>query len=95
MSRGKRILEQMRFTQEVPPEASPGLSIVEMLGDSRVLIEKHMGMQGYSENEICVKVKKGILAVCGASLTLAKMSKDQLVITGRIECIRFISRGGK
>lgn len=75
------------------PEAMPGVPLVEIVGQRRVLIEKHCGVMAYSSVEICAKVKYGLVCVCGNSLQLAKMTKEQLVIIGQIEQIKLI--GGK
>lgn len=65
----------------------PGLPIVELAGDRRVLIENHIGVIEYGTERICVKVKYGQLSVCGYGMELAKMTKEQLVITGKIGSI--------
>jgi sporulation protein YqfC len=65
----------------------PGLPIIEMVGDRRLLIENHNGVTGYSDTDIYVRVKYGELRVSGDCLSLSYMSKCQLVITGCIHSI--------
>jgi len=74
-------------------EAVPGVPLVEIVSRHRVLIENHRGVMAYSSVEICAKVKYGLVCVCGKELQLARMTKEQLVITGIIEQIRLM--GGK
>ena len=62
-------------------------TIVEILGDRRILIENHRGVVTYSKEKILVKVKYGTVSVCGRNLELTSMTKDQLVIFGNIQCI--------
>lgn len=84
--RGKwkdRISRQMELSQE----PMPGLPLVEISGQCRVLIENHRGVSGYGREQICVRVQYGEIAVRGCGLELAKMSREQLVITGQIDCI--------
>ena len=70
-----------------------GVPIVELAGDRRVLIENHRGVIEYGAKQICVKVKCGSLCICGQNMELAKMTGEQLVITGMIESVTIRRRG--
>lgn len=72
---------------DLPGESLPGQVLVEISGDNRVLIEHHCGVREYSRERIGVKVKYGMLQVCGNCLELRCMTREQLVISGRIDCI--------
>ena len=61
--------------------------IVELAGDRRVLIENHLGVITYGKEKIIVKVKYGAVCICGCSLELTHMTKEQLVIFGTIQSI--------
>lgn len=84
------------FTEgaDLPGEPNPMQPLVELAGDRRVLIENHRGVTQYGREKICVKVKFGQVAVCGCGLELARMTKEQLVISGRIDSVSLIRRGG-
>ena len=69
-------------------EVLPGTILVEIVGDRRVLIENHGGIKVYSCNEITVASKNGVLCVTGQDLTIARMTKEQLVITGKIDGVQ-------
>ena len=73
-------------------EPLPSLPILELAGDRRLLIENHQGVSAYSREMICVKVKYGLIHVCGCGLELVRMSREQLVIRGRIDGIKLIRR---
>ena len=77
----------------LPGEAIPGKPLVEIAGDSRVLIEGHRGVREYSRERICVKVSYGQVLVCGSCLQLRCMSKERLVICGRIESVTLGRKG--
>ena len=74
-------------------ETPPGLPLVEVVGEGRVLIENHMGVNAYEDCQIRVKVKFGQIVVCGRSLTLCRMTKDQLLISGSIDSVTLCRRG--
>lgn len=87
------ILDKMTDGADLTGEPIPGQTIVELGGDRRVLIENHFGITQYSTDRICVKVKYGQVAVCGYGLELTRMTKEQLVISGRIDGVTLIRRG--
>ena len=87
------ILQRLADGMDLPGEPLPGQSIVEIAGDRRVLIEHHSGVTQYSREKICVKVKNGQVAVCGCGLELTQMTREQLVISGRIDCVTLLRRG--
>ncbi len=78
---------------DLSAEPLPGVPVVELAGACRALIEGHQGVTEYSGEEICVKVRYGMVAVCGCNLELTRMTKEQLVISGRIDCVKLVRRG--
>ncbi len=91
MGKGRSFLE--RLAEEAELDTVPGLPIVEISGQNRVLIENHFGVKAYSRESILVKVKYGCVTVCGCGLELARMTKEQLVIRGRIDGVTLQRRG--
>lgn len=87
MKRKGNFLDTVALGVELPSETAPGVPLVEMLGDRRVLIENHRGVVQYGCNEICVKVSYGQICVTGYCLALVRMTKHQLVISGQIDCL--------
>lgn len=73
-------------------EPLPGMPIVEIAGECRVLIERHGGVTEYSRERISVKVRYGTVTVCGCGLELTRMTKEQLVISGRIDSVQLQRR---
>lgn len=94
MKQSKKLLERMVFAAELPSEALPGVPLVELAGNQRVLIENHHGVIAYGCREIRVKVSYGQVCICGSNLELARMTREQLVITGQIDGVTLL-RGRK
>lgn len=92
MKNAKNLLERMTFAADLPGESIPGTPLVELAGNRRVLIEHHHGVTEYGCGEIRVKVSYGQVCICGSGLELARMTKEQLVITGSIDAITLIKR---
>ncbi len=92
MKKDKGFLERLTEGTELLSEPLPGQPIVEIAGDRRVVIENHGGVTQYSREKIGVKVKFGTVCVCGCGLELVRMSRDQLIIVGRIDSVHLIRR---
>lgn len=86
-------LDRLGESLDLPGENSPGQTIVEFAGDKRVLVERHGGVIAYDREQICIKVNFGILQIQGCQLELAHMTKDQLIIFGRIDSVTLCRRG--
>ena len=61
--------------------------LVELYGSRRILIENHCGVREYTDNLICVNVNCGQVCIGGYGLNLALLSRDRLVICGKIETV--------
>lgn len=94
MKRQNGIWERLACLADLKEETQPGIPLAELVGEHRILIENHCGVSAYSENEICISVSYGHIIVFGERLELANISKERLVITGSIDCIR-IQKGRK
>lgn len=93
MKRGHRILNRIVEEADLPGEILPGLPVVEIAGERRVLVENHMGVMEYSQGRIGIKVKYGMVVICGSCMTLTRMTKEQLVVSGKIDGVSLIRRG--
>lgn len=87
MGRGRFLIDRLTEEAELTEQPLPGQPIVEIAGDRRVLIENHFGVKEYGTQRITVKVKYGCVCICGCGLELMRMTKEQLVICGRIDCV--------
>ena len=93
MGKRRNLWDRLTETTEMPGEVLPGQSVLELLGDKRILIERHGGVIQYSPEKIGIKLKFGTVCVCGCSLELIHMTQGQLVIQGRIDAITLHRRG--
>lgn len=87
MRRYEKLLEKAIIAADLPGEPTPGQPLVEISGGCRVFIENHCGVTMYGRNEIHIRVTFGIISVCGSGLELVYMSKQKLVISGKIDGI--------
>lgn len=95
MMRNNNRPRRRELLRELSDGVLPGIPLVEISDDRRVLIEHHRGVVTYGSCEICVRVRYGIISVIGTGLNLARMTRDQLVICGCIDAVRLLrSKGG-
>lgn len=81
---------QQRFQKAknmMASEPLPRVPLIEIADNKRVLIENHLGVTAYGTDEICVKVRHGVVSITGEKLELLCMSKDKIVICGIIKSI--------
>lgn len=90
MGNKKSFMEQITNAADMQDEPIPGLPLIEIAGERRVLIENHRGVIEYGSQTIRVKVKYGQVCICGSGLELARMTRGQLVISGRVDAVQLI-----
>lgn len=91
--KGRNWVQRLADGADLAAEPLPGVPVVELAGERRVLIERHGGVTEYSPERICVKVCYGQVCVCGCGLELTCMTRNQLMISGRIDGIQLQRRG--
>ncbi len=95
MERVERLWNRVIANSQMDAGSLPRLPIVEIAGDRRILIENHFGVWEYGRDKISVKVKYGLVTIYGSCLELRQMTKDQLVISGKICSVTLVRREGK
>lgn len=84
MGKGQSLFQKIEDEAFLSAGALPGRPIVELSGDRRVLIEHHFGVKEYGPGRITVNMSYGQISVLGDQLEILRMTKEQLVIGGRI-----------
>lgn len=91
MAKRNRIKERLSAADASRIPGKPK-TLVELLGNHRLVIEHHQGIRCYAPEEILVKTTFGMLSIQGADLHLCCMSRQQLCIMGRIDVLTLIGR---
>ena len=90
-----RWMRQAADRVDLMDEILPGETVVEVIGQGRVLVEGHEGVLEYRDTGICIKVTFGILEIIGCNLKLSEMTRNKLTISGEVSCVNFVQRIGK
>lgn len=87
MSHRNGIMKRSVLSAELSGEPIGGTPLVEILGDKRVLIENHKGIRCYSCNIVSVNTNCGCICIDGERLEIVNMTKQRLVITGKVQSV--------
>ena len=93
MKQSSGIFEHLTTVTDLQDELIPGMPLVEIAGERRVLIEHHSGVTEYGRERIGVKVKYGSVCITGSCLEVVRMTKEQLIVTGCIDGVQLLRRG--
>lgn len=76
---------------EIPIELSTNTPKVTVVGFEKILIENYKGILEYQEYFVRLSTYIGIININGFGLNLEEMTKDDLLVTGKIDSIDFES----
>ncbi len=93
MRKGRELLQRLTDSAQLAETPLLGLPIIEIAGEQRVLIENHLGVKAYGRDSVLVKVPFGCVRVCGCSLEIQRMTREQLIIQGKIDSVVLLRRG--
>ena len=85
----KKKVKKLEEILEIPVELSTDTTKVTVVGFERLLIENYRGILEYQDYFVRVNTHKGIININGFNLNLEEMTKDDLLVTGKIESIDF------
>lgn len=72
------------------PSEILGASQIEITGSRQVLLLGHKGIRLYSETEILVDLIDCAVRVSGNDLGIQAMTKQELLISGSVDCVSFL-----
>lgn len=72
------------------PSEVLGASQIEITGSRKILLLGHKGIRLYSETEILVDLIDCAVRVTGNHLGIGAMTKQELLISGSIDCVSFV-----
>lgn len=86
-------MNKIRQIAQRSSEAITPRTLVEIVGQTRVLVEHHKGILGYGTEEIAVGATFGMIIISGQELRLCCMSREQLFVAGKIGSVHLEGRG--
>lgn len=84
MKRTKRLLENAAERLDLPGNIVAGQSKVELIGFSRISVERHKGIVEYGDEAVTVALEQGKIRITGKALTITLMNHEYIVVRGRL-----------
>ena len=75
---------------DLPPDVLLALPRVETVGRLQLRLTNHRGIQHYDGQHVVVRLADGALDVSGNALVIGWLTADEVVVTGRIDGLRFV-----
>ena len=74
---------------EMPKDIMLDLPKITSIGNLQVSIENHKGIVEYSDENIRVKMRDGIIKISGIELMIKTIISEEIIISGKIASIDF------
>ncbi len=73
---------------DLPKDVVLDLPRITVVGDRQVLVENHRGIASYRPDLLSIGYSSGRVSIRGCRLSIASISKDEVLIEGRVTTIR-------
>ena len=77
---------------DLPDQTLPGIPIIEIYGNQRVLVDGKCRVTMFDNDRICLKSKQNNISVLGTGLRVAELSCNKTVIFGCIDSVSIHGR---
>ena len=85
----KNKISKINRLLEIPEEVSSSIPKLTNLGFKRMLVEHYKNILEYQDIFIRINTSIGIINISGFDLKMEEMTKDDIVIEGKIDSIDF------
>lgn len=79
---------------DLPRDAIRDLPRLTLIGQGELVVENHRGVALFDRERVLVELPGGRLEVCGHRLVIDRIDREELVVTGRIDVVRFLPEAG-
>ena len=92
MTQRNKLMKSIVIAPTLNGESIQRKPLIEICGMERVLIENHKGVLQYDKDEITINASYGDICIRGNELELMRMTKEQLLIAGKIVGVQLQER---
>ncbi|MDO5539881.1 MAG: YabP/YqfC family sporulation protein [Eubacteriales bacterium] len=85
----KPFYQTIASAMEIPADLSEKAALVEITGQFGLKLQNYLGIIEYSEDRLLIQCKNCRIEVCGKGLFIDSYSREELVLSGRIEYIHY------
>lgn len=80
-------LARLSASLELPADLVAGVPKLEVTGNGELVLEQHRGIERYSPEEVCIRVRPGAVRVAGSGLYIRLMNSKRIALRGTIRSI--------
>lgn len=91
----RKFTEYIADTMTMPKDVVMDLPRISICGDKEIYIENHKGLLTYTDSELAVKMKDGVMRVYGLGLRIILLEPDRFVLNGELERVEYEKIGRK
>lgn len=91
----RKFREWAAETLGMPKDVIMDLPRISICGDRELYIENHKGILTYTDTELRIKMKDGIMDIFGSGLRIILLELDRMVINGVFEAVEYEKIGRK
>ena len=89
------VREYLAESMDMPKDVMMDLPKLSVCGDKEIYIENHKGLLEYSDEIISVKMRDGIIRLCGHKLRIISLRSRDIVVNGEFERVEYEKIGRK
>ena len=89
MSRFNDFRSKLADELEIPNDAMSDNFELTMHGNKKVIIENHLGLTVYDDNQVSVKTKDQDITIKGSRFKIEEINQYKLIVKGKIKEIVF------
>lgn len=86
---GQKLKEAVATLFELPRDAILDLPRLTLIGNLQLTVENHRGLVEYTPQRIRIATQGDGLEVTGQGLRIGSVYREELIISGRIETVRY------
>ena len=83
MKKIRTLTQDVLSAADFPGEILTGVPVVELKGQSEVVVISHRGLIGYDPQEVRIASSLGPIRVRGEGLNIFRMNRERIVLHGR------------
>lgn len=83
----KSVKRRITTAFELPKDIILDLPSIYLIGDEELVISNHKGILGYVRELVSIKTSIGHVKISGQKLALKEVSRENIIVTGKIENI--------
>ena len=84
-----KIKEILATAMSLPKEIALDLPVITATGRNEITVENYKNLMSFSETEIAIRIRDGIIVIEGENLTLRQITTEILHIAGVVSGFRY------